>query len=293
VKENNYIPNTMARSLVTRKTKTIGLIIPDIANPFFPELARGAEDKANQAGYSIIYCNTDDDVVKEEKYINMLTEKMVDGIIFTHSAKRTGGLSPVDRGNIPVILIDRDFESSNIKGRVLVNNLDAAYKAVAHLVEKGHKKIVFITGALTSTTSKDRFFGYKKALEENGIEYNDNYVRAGRYKSEWGIIAANQILDEGLPFDAVFCGNDLIAISVIKVLKSRGYSIPEDVAIVGFDDIYMASVVEPALTTIKQPNYEMGYIAVELLVEALDKSEEEFDQKTIILETELILRSST
>jgi LacI family transcriptional regulator len=293
VKENNYIPNTMARSLVTRRTKTIGLVIPDIANPFFPELARGAEDKASEAGYSIIYCNTDDDLEKEEKYINMLAEKMVDGIVFTHSAMRTSGLEPIDRGNIPVILIDRDFESSNVKGRVLVDNLAGAYQAVTHLIGKGYKKIAFITGALTSTTAKDRLAGYKKALVDNRIEYNSKYVRAGQYKSEWGLTAVKQLLEEGLDFDAVFCGNDLIAISVIKLLKSRGYSIPNDVAIVGFDDIYMASVVEPGLTTIKQPNYEMGYKAVELLIDALEKADKAFEPKTIILDTELIERKST
>jgi LacI family transcriptional regulator len=293
VKENNYIPNTMARSLVTRQTKTIGLVIPDIVNPFFPELARGAEDKASEAGYSIIYCNTDDDLEKEEKYINMLAEKMVDGIVFTHSAKRTNGLSPIDRGNIPVILIDRDLESSNVKGKVLVDNLEGAYKAVKHLIDKGYKKIAFITGALTSTTAKDRLAGYRKALEDSGIEYNNNYIRAGQYKSEWGLTAVKQLLDEGLDFDAVFCGNDLIAISVIKLLKSKGYNIPNDVGVVGFDDIYMASVVEPGLTTIKQPNYEMGYKAVELLIEVLEKSGEAAEQKTIILDTELIVRKST
>lgn len=293
VKENNYIPNTMARSLVTRKTKTIGLVIPDIANPFFPELARGAEDKASEAGYSIIYCNTDDDLEKEEKYINMLAEKMVDGIVFTHSAKRTSGLSPIDKGNIPVILIDRDLESSNVKGKVLVDNLEGAYKAVKHLIDNGYKKIAFITGALTSTTAKDRLAGYKKALKESGLKYDDSFVKAGQYKSEWGLIAANQLLEEGLDFDAIFCGNDLIAISVIKLLTSKGYNIPEDIGIVGFDDIYMASVVEPGLTTIKQPNYEMGYKAVELLIEALEKSEEAAAPKTIILGTELIVRNST
>jgi LacI family transcriptional regulator len=283
----------MARSLVTRQTKTIGLVIPDIVNPFFPELARGAEDKASEAGYSIIYCNTDDDLEKEEKYINMLAEKMVDGIVFTHSAKRTNGLSPIDRGNIPVILIDRDLESSNVKGKVLVDNLEGAYKAVKHLIDKGYKKIAFITGALTSTTAKDRLAGYRKALEDSGIEYNNNYIRAGQYKSEWGLTAVKQLLDEGLDFDAVFCGNDLIAISVIKLLKSKGYNIPNDVGVVDFDDIYMASVVEPGLTTIKQPNYEMGYKAVELLIEVLEKSGEAAEQKTIILDTELIVRKST
>ncbi len=293
VKESNYIPNTMARSLVTRKTKTIGLIIPDIANPFFPELARGAEDRASEAGYGIIFCNTDDDLEKEEKYINMLAEKMVDGIVFAHSAKRTGELASYDRGSIPIILIDRDMESENVKGKVLVNNLEGAYQGVKHLLERGYRKIAFITGALTSTTARDRLEGYKQALKEYGIAFDESYVKAGQYKSEWGIEAAEQLLREHIDFDAVFCGNDLIAISVIKTLKNSGFSIPKDIGVVGFDDIQMASMVEPELTTVKQPNYEMGYKAVDLLIEVLEKPDKQIEQKRIILSTELLIRKST
>lgn len=293
VKESNYIPNTMARSLVTRKTKTIGLIIPDIANPFFPELARGAEDKASEAGYSLIFCNTDDDFEKEEKYIDMLAEKMVDGIVFAHSAKRIGGLASYDRGDIPIILIDRDLESENVKGKVLVNNLEGAYHGVKYLLDNGRRKIVFITGALTSNTARDRLAGYRKALEEYNIVFDESYVKAGQYKSEWGIEAVSQLLKEEIQFDAAFCGNDLIAIGVMKTLKNSGYSIPEDVSVVGFDDIQMASMVEPELTTVKQPNYEMGYKAVELLIEVLEKPDNKIEQKKIILSTELIKRKSS
>lgn len=293
VKESNYIPNTMARSLVTRKTKTIGLIIPDIANPFFPELARGAEDKASEAGYSIIFCDTDDDFEKEEKNIDMLAEKMVDGIVFAHSAKRTGGLASYDRGNIPIVLIDRDLESENVKGKVLVNNLEGAYHGVKHLLDNGRRKIAFITGALASNTARDRLAGYRKAIEEYNIVFDESYVKAGQYKSEWGIEAVRQLQKEEIQFDAAFCGNDLIAIGVMKTLKNSGYSIPADVSVVGFDDIQMASMVEPELTTVKQPNYEMGYKAVELLIEVLEKPDKKIEQKKIILSTELIVRKSS
>ena len=129
IRDNNYIPNKMAGSLVTRRTSTIGLIIPDIVNPFFPELARGAEDKANEAGYNIIFCNTDDDLQKEENYIKMLAEKMVDGIIFAQSAKRTGDIPGIARTAIPIVLIDRNKESPNIRGKVLVDNETGAYRA--------------------------------------------------------------------------------------------------------------------------------------------------------------------
>ena len=292
IKEQNYISNKVARSMVTRRTKTIGLIIPDIANPFFPELARGAEDMASEAGYNIIFCNTDDDLDKEEKYIDMLTSKMVDGIVLTQSAKRTGYIAGIDRTSIPIILIDRNAENHNIKGKVLVNNEVGAYQAVRHLIEKGYRKIVLITGESTTRTSLDRMLGYKKALKESGIAFNEEYIWAGHFKSEWGEEAIRMILERRLPFDAVFCGNDLIAISVIKTLKNANFIIPDDVGVVGFDDIYMARMIDPELTTVRQPNYEMGYKAVELLVGVLEESKQT-GENDIILNTELIVRKST
>ncbi|WP_432664284.1 LacI family DNA-binding transcriptional regulator [Wukongibacter baidiensis] len=293
VKEHNYIPNTIARSLVTRQTKTIGLVIPDIANPFFPELARGAEDKANESGYNIIFCNTDDNIEKEEKYINMLVEKMIDGIIFTQSAKRTMGFGNLNLGSTPIVLIDRDMELEGVVGKVLVDNFTGAYEGVKYLINEGYKKIAFITGALTTDTSVSRLNGYKEALEDSGILYDDDYVLAGEYRSEWGFKATEQLIDRKIDFDAVFCGNDLIALSVIKALKNYGKSIPEDVGVLGFDDIYMSKFIEPELSTIRQPNYKMGYKAVEILINILENPAEKNIEKKLILNTELIIRKST
>lgn len=293
VKEQNYIPNTIARSLVTRQTKTIGLVIPDIANPFFPELARGAEDKASESGYNIIFCNTDDNLEKEEKYINMLQEKMIDGIIFTQSAKRTKGFKKLTIGSTPIILIDRDMNLEGVVGKVLVDNFTGAYEGVSYLLKNGYEKIAFITGALTSNTSKNRLKGYEKALEDSGVSYKEDYVLAGEYRSEWGFKAIEKLFDNKVDFDAVFCGNDLIALSVIKALKNAGKSIPEDVGVLGFDDIYMSKFIEPELSTIRQPNYEMGYKAVEMLVNILENPTEKNIKRELILKTELIIRQST
>ncbi len=293
VKEHNYIPNTIARSLVTKQTKTIGLVIPDIANPFFPELARGAEDKANESGYNIIFCNTDDNIEKEEKYINMLIEKMIDGIIFTQSAKRTTGFGNLNLGSTPIVLIDRDMELEGVVGKVLVDNFTGAYDGVNYLLNKGYKKIAFITGALTTDTSVNRLNGYKKALTDFGILYIEDYVLAGEYRSEWGFKAIEQLLNKKIDFDAVFCGNDLIALSVIKALKNYGKSIPDDVGVLGFDDIYMSKFIEPELSTIRQPNYEMGYKAVEILINILENPSGKNIEKKLVLNTELIIRKST
>lgn len=292
-KEYNYIPNTMARSLVTQKTKTIGLIIPDITNPFFPEIARGAEDKASEVGYNIIFCNTDDNLEKEEKYINMLMEKMVDGIIFTQSAKRKEELKNLKLRSLPIISIDRDMKYEEIKGKVLVDNFKGAYDGVKHLLERGSRKIIFITGALNTNTSIERLEGYKKALESFEIPFDENYVLEGKYRSEWGFEAVQMLFEKNVEFDAVFCGNDLIALSVMKALKDAGKSIPKDVKVLGFDDIYMAKLAEPELSTVRQPNYKMGYKAVELLIDIIENPSKKDREEKIILETELIIRKST
>jgi len=288
-KEKKYIRNSMARSLVTKKTNTIGLILPDITNPFFPELARGAEDKANEAGYMIMFANTDDNADKESRYLNMLAEKMVDGIILTQSAHKEGNSETLEALKLPIVLIDRDMELKNIKGRVLVDNFNGAYDGVSYLIKKGHKKIAFITGPFSTTTSKDRLKGYEKALTDHNISINRDLIFEGEYKGQWGVQATHMLLDQKADVDAIFCGNDLIAINVIKTLKKKNIKVPEDIAIVGYDNIQFSEMIEPSLTTVNQPVYEMGYKAVELLIDIL---EGKVYEKIIQLETNLVIRES-
>ncbi|WMJ78932.1 MULTISPECIES: LacI family DNA-binding transcriptional regulator [unclassified Sedimentibacter] len=294
VKKYNYIPNAMAGSLVTQKTHTVGLILPDITNPFFPGVARGAEDKANESGYSIIFCNTDDKLEVEEKHIETLTKKMADGIIIAHSSNSEKMSGILERCKVPVILIDRDFYSKNICGKVLVNNLEGAYNGVVHLINKGYKKIAYLSGSLKTRTARDRLAGYRKALCDNGLEYDEKLIKYGEYKIEWGKNGIIELLSENKNFDAIFCGNDLIAVGAVKELKKRGFNIPDDIGIIGFDDIYLAGLVEPSLTTVRQPNYEMGYMAMELLLKNLNSSDKKVNKEAevIILNTEIIERSS-
>ncbi|MHC1724337.1 MAG: LacI family DNA-binding transcriptional regulator [Aminipila sp.] len=299
----NYTPNTMARSLITKQTYTIGLVIPDIVNPFFPEIARGVEDKSSEFGYSVIYCNTDDKIKREDKYINVLTEKMVDGIIFAHSSDRQMGFDSLDKCKVPIILIDRDYDNRNVIGRVLVENKEGAYMATSYLLDRGYKNIAYIAGSITTATAIGRLEGYNQALTDRNIALKNNLIKVGEYKMQWGIEAVEQLLNENEPIDGIFCGNDLIAIGAIKRLKERGLIVPEDVGIVGFDDIYLASLVEPPLTTVKQPNYEMGYRAAELLIKNIEKirldtikyenNEDLVKENTLLLPTELIVRKST
>lgn len=288
-----YVPNVMARSLVTKKTKTIGLIIPDITNPFFPEIARGAEDMASKCGYSVIYCNTDDKIKREDNYIKILTEKMVDGIIFAHSAERVG--AEFSNSRIPIVLIDRDSKADNVVGRVLVNNEAASMAGVTYLLRRGYKRIAYIAGSMRTKTAQDRLEGYRRALLEHGIQYDSKWVKKGSYHSQWGYDAIKEFEREELRFDAIFCGNDLIAIGAIKALKEKQIYVPNDVGILGFDDVYLAGMTMPPLTTIRQPKYEMGYQATELLIDVIENGnkESEKQKKRIILDTELVVRQST
>lgn len=298
MKKYNYIPNAMAGSLVTRRTGIIGLVLPDITNPFFPGIARGAEDRANEEGYSIIFCNTDDKIEVEEKYIESLTSKMVDGIIIAHSSNSEEMGEILERTQIPIILIDRDFDSKNILGKVLVNNKDGAYQAVCHMVERGYKKIAYLSGSLKTQTAMDRLEGYKEALKEKNLPVEEQLIKYGEYRAEWGRKGVKELLTEKRDFDAVFCGNDLIAIGAMKELLKNGYKVPEDKGVMGFDDIYMAQMVEPELTTVKQPNYEMGYQAVDLLIKHLKEKKSTkshtVEKKTsmVMLNTEITERKS-
>jgi LacI family transcriptional regulator len=292
IKTNNFITNKVARSMVTRRTKTLGLVISDIANPFYPELARGVEDKANETGYNVIICNTDNDIDKEEKYLNMLAEKMVDGIILPRSANRIGDISGINRISLPFILINGNTENKNVKGRIFCNIEKGAYQAVSYLLNRGYRKVILINGEATAPASLERTLGYQKALGEYGVDFQEEYVWYGHFKSNWGEEAVKLILERKLSFDAVFCVNDLIAIGAIKALKNAGFAIPADVGVVGFDDIYMAKMVEPELTTVRHPNYEIGYKAAELLVGVLEKPAQTIE-RNIELPTELIIRKST
>ena len=291
IEENNYVPNRVASSMVTKKTKTIGLVIPDIANPFFPELARGVEDRAKAKGYNVIFCNTDNDLEKEEGYIAMLQEKMVDGIILTSSSRRKNASKSLLKLQIPVITVDRNIEGLKTQGIVSVDNEIGAFDAVKYMIDRGYKKILHITGPITSKPTSERLKGYMRALESEDIAYDEKLMFEGEFTSDWGYKSINEAIKEHIEFDGIFCGNDLIAMGVIKELKNHKLKVPDDIGVVGFDDIYMAVMIEPELTTVRQPTYKMGYKAAELLINTLENIK--IDKNDYLLKTKLIIRNST
>ena len=291
IEEVGYVPNRIASSLVTKKTKTIGLIIPDIANPFFPELARGAEDFSNKEGYTIILCNSDNDLEKEDAYIDMLQEKMVDGIIFTASSNRSELSIALNKSSIPVITIERNIDGLQSQNTIVSNNENGAYYAVIHMIECGYEKILHISGPMVSKPAQERYKGYLRALKEKNIEPIENHLIEGKYSGDWGFETIQNLISQRFDYDGVFCGNDLIALGALKALQLNNINVPNQVGLVGYDDIYMAQMVRPELTTVKQPNYEMGYQAAEMLVLMINSEEPNLTSES--LETRLIVRGTT
>lgn len=287
VEREGYIPNAIAKSLKIKSTKTIGIVIPDVMNLFFSELARGIEDAAEKKGYSVILCNSDNKESKEEKYIQILQEKMVDGIILTASERSVS--KSLKRRNTPMILLDRDISIDDNVGRIVVDNEDGAYNATNFLIDKGCKNIGFISSDNINKSSGERFKGYKKAILEKGIEYDDEKIFLQNYTIETGYKGTMTLLEE-TKIDGICCGNDLIAIGAIKALKEKGIDVPGEIKVIGFDDIQVSQYMDPPLTTIKQPIYEMGEEAVKMLVAIIERKEVNMVK---VLKTELIERGSS
>lgn len=290
IEEMNYKPNPLAQGLITKKTRTIGLIIPDIVNPFFPEIARGVEDIANKMGFNVFLCNTDDDLKKEKKYINALREKYVDGIILTvASDPRYEHIAELEKSDIPIVMMDRQVGHENGKC-VFIDNLEGGYLATKHLIELGHEKIGCITGPLKTKGAIDRYKGYEKALKESGIKIDRKLVIESNYKIHGGVEATKLLLKQS-DLTAIFACNDTMAYGAYKELKKKGYVIPEDMSIVGFDNIYLSQMLEKELTTVSQPTYKMGVAAADMLIKVIEGKR--VNKKQLCFKPELIIREST
>ncbi|AZR73753.1 LacI family transcriptional regulator [Anoxybacter fermentans] len=286
-----YNPNGIARGLVLQKTYTIGLIIPDICNPFFPEVARGIQDKARQLGYSVIFYNTDNNKQREKEAIDLLKSKQVDGIILSLSMSNKEELDKLEEENFPVVQIDRKIPGS-IFPTVTIDNILSAYNATKYLIELGHKYLAHITGNLGTKTGQDRLEGFKQALKEFNLDYKDEYILEGDYSKESGYKQMKTLLTQKKRPTAVFAANDLMAIGAYEAIFDYGLKIPEDISIIGHDDIDIASIIRPGLTTMTQPKYKLGQIAAEMLIKRIEGLESD-NQQEVVLNTELIVRDST
>lgn len=289
IEKLGYRPNIVARSLKTQKTKTVGIIIPDISNQFYPEIVRGAEDVANIYNYNIMLCNTDLDKDKEIEYLKILREKMCDGILYMSNSLEQSILQLLNELKMPTILI----ENTDITGRipsVSIDNEKAAFDGVTYLINKGNTNIAFIgTNKNYNSVSAARFSGYKKALLNNNIPIKEDLICFSGKKARDGYESIKSVLDK-TTLDAVFCTEDEVAMGVINGLRERGINVPKEVDVMGFDNIYSSSIFYPKLTTVAQPMYDMGSVGMRMLIKVINNSELEI--KNYILDHEIIERDS-
>ncbi len=284
-----YQPNLVAQGLKNRVTRTIGLIVPDISNPFFPAIVRGIEDVANQAGLAVLLCNTYEDLSKERNYLALLQKRMVDGLIFATVGANTEHLRMLRRQRMPAVLIARAPGGVDMDA-VLVDNRRGEREAVEHLLRLGHRRIAFIGGPAILPVAGERLAGYRDALGAAGIRFDPALVFDGGFRPEGGAAAVEALLRRRVKFTAIVAANDLMATGAMEYLHRRGRRLPGDVAVVGFDDITFASLVEPPLTTVAQPKYQMGRLAMERLLELLNGGASR--PRRLVLEPRLVVRKS-
>ncbi|MGC5324323.1 LacI family DNA-binding transcriptional regulator [Brevibacillus sp. SYSU BS000544] len=289
IKQLQYEPNAVARGLAGKQTGTIALILPDISNPFFPEVARGVEDVAHSHGYTVILCNSDDQGSKERSYIEVLKKKYIDGIIFASSTLEDEDITQMRKSNIPLVLLDRapNKESCSV---VRVKNYEGAQLAVQHLLEIGCNRIAHIYGPQDMITARQRLSGYEDAVKSFDW-FSPSLMVEGNFRIDGGQQAIETLINRHPDIDGLFAGNDLMAVGAVKALTRLGKKVPEDIAVIGFDGIGLTEIVEPELTTIAQPIYEMGRLAATTLIQKI--TGERIDNQIRELDVKLIVRDST
>ncbi len=294
----DYQPNLLASSLRSGESKIIGLIIPDISNQFFSEISRKIEDHGLEHGYSVIVCNTDDDIEKETKYIDILIAKQVDGIIFISAGDEATSLRKPISSSMPIVVADRDIENQKVN-TVIVDNFHGGYEATSYLIQLGHKRIGFISGPSMITPSSERFEGYKQALEESDIPIDPSLIVTGDFRYQGGEQAMNTLLSIEPRPTAIFACNDMMALGAIRTSFIHGVRVPDEMSIIGFDNIPLSQTSFPALTTMAQPTEEMASQIMALLMELINylgdrrkPNIEEFKYQKVILKTKLIKRDS-
>lgn len=267
IRDLDFRPNALARNLQRKRTQSLGLIIPDISNPYYAEIARGIEDVASQHGYTLFTCNTDRKVEKMSHYVATLREKQVDGIIIggggTWGRQHFAALR--DRG-VKAVLIGR--YGVNLPA-IRVDNVKGAWEAATHLLQLGHRRIAVLAGPKSSTTTADRLAGYRKAFAEHGLRLPADWCLYGDLRPESGLRATEHLLAARRRPTGILAINDQMAIGAMRALLRRGVEVPQQVSVVGFDNIALASFVTPALTTMALPLYRMGAAATEIMLRLL------------------------
>jgi LacI family transcriptional regulator len=294
-RELNYQPNFIARSLVMKRTKTLGFVITNIANPFYTELAQGIESTAIGLGYNIIFCSTHSDLSTEKHYIDMLRSKGVDGIIFSSAHMGDPNILVLAEEAFPIVLVNRRTYHPIVREKVDyvgIDNILGGFLAVEHLIRLGHQRIGVIGGSSESSVGFERLEGGKKALATYGLKVIGDYFLEGDFLKGSGHRGGKEFLKMAEPPTAIFATNDYMALGTYQAIIEEGQRVPEDIALIGFNDIEFTATKGVELTTIGQKKYEMGALAVNILVEKIEGIESKPSTKEIFLKPELIIRKT-
>jgi LacI family transcriptional regulator len=291
IAELGYVPNTLARSLHFKQTRTIALVLADITNPFFTTVARGVEDTASEHGFTVMFGNTDESQEEESAYLSVLLQKQVDGVLLVPAHGSAASLSLLRACRVPFVLLDRRIPEAQVD-TVCCESEQAAYALVQHLLLLGHKRIAILSGPQDTSTAMDRVAGYRRALAEVGLVTAAGLIACAEFTRSAGYQMAQQMLALRPPPTALFATNNFIAIGAYHALRDAGLRVPEDLSLVAFDDLPAPLVLEPFLTVASQPAYEMGRQGTELLLARLAGAGPA-ECQTVVLPTEIIIRRSS
>lgn len=286
-----YRPSALARSLRLRRTFTLGMLVPDIANPVFPPIIKGVEGAAHARGYHLILCNTDDSFEREASYLRVLREWRVDGILIASSSTAESTIAELRREKFPFVLVNSASRTGDDASVVPDNRLGVS-AAIDHLTRLGHRRIGLIAAPQTTTTGQERLMAARAALRRHHLAHDDALVVvAGSFSEASGYRAARRLLLDGEPPTAIFGANDLIALGAIRLAREIGLAVPADLSVVGFNDIPQSELFDPPLTTVRVPQEDMGVLAAALLIDQLEGRH--IERRRLVLETELVVRGST
>jgi LacI family transcriptional regulator len=283
----NYRPNALARSLRTEATKTLGLIIGDILNPFFTELARAVEDEAREAGYTVVIGNADERADQQDHYVRTLLEHRVDGLLICPTAEVTPLVEELAQGDLPLVFLDRTIPGMDVPS-VRVDGTQAIRELVVHLRALGYRRVAFISGPGILSTGRERTEAFLAAAEENGLAVPEEYVRVGDFRAGSGQALTSALLDLPEPPEAIFLGDNLMALGALEEVRMRGLRIPDDVALASFDDVPWFAHIHSPMTAISQPTAELGRRAVRVILDSLHGKPAE----SVVLPASFVVRES-
>jgi len=294
VDELDYRPNQLAKSLKLGRSNTIALIIPSIQNQIFPDITKGVEDFARKSGFTVVLCNTDEDIEIEKEYIEKLRTRLTDGFIIASMTSDSAHVRKLRSEGFPVVLTGRVYDDSI--DAVAIDNVQAAYDATRYLIGSGHQAIALAMGRQEISIYADRLVGYQRALEESGLVFDESLIMYETNGSASFYALTTQMLHSGRKIDAVLATSDAKALAAMRAILDYGCSIPDDISVMGIDNVEISALIEPPLTTVSQPLYDIGVLAAKRLIEQINHKEKFSELKPPhidLLSTELIIRKST